>query len=56
MSAKKSNKKDGFSWKTSSFLLLVLAGAIIAYSTHKHGSFEGIEKINFQSNIFNFKK
>ncbi|OXU22256.1 hypothetical protein TSAR_016105 [Trichomalopsis sarcophagae] len=39
MSSKKSSK-GGFPWKTGCFFLLLIIGAIVAYDTHKHGSFE----------------
>jgi hypothetical protein len=39
MSSKKISK-GGFPWKTGCFFLLILISAIVAYDTHKHGSFE----------------
>ncbi|KAJ8688622.1 hypothetical protein QAD02_024417 [Eretmocerus hayati] len=39
MSSKKSTK-GGFPWKKTFILFLAVAGAIVAYDTHKHGSFE----------------
>ncbi|XP_058803960.1 transmembrane protein 214-B [Phymastichus coffea] len=46
MSSKKSSK-GGFPWKTGCFLLLLFIGAIVAYDTHKHGSFEATNTARF---------
>ncbi|TGZ54191.1 transmembrane protein 214-A [Temnothorax longispinosus] len=35
-----SKSKRGFPWRSASFFLLLLIGAIVAYDTQKHGSFE----------------
>lgn len=42
-----SSTRRGFPWRFGSFLLLLLIGAIVAYDTQKHGSFEG--KISSQT-------
>jgi len=38
--ASKKIHKGGFPWRAGSFFLLLVVGAIVAYDTHKHGSFE----------------
>lgn len=36
-----SSTRRGFPWGAGSLFLLLLIGAIVAYDTQKHGSFEG---------------
>lgn len=36
-----SSTRRGFPWGTGSLFLLLIIGAIVAYDTQKHGSFEG---------------
>lgn len=38
---KMTSSSRGFPWRSASVLLLLLIGAIVAYDTQKHGSFEG---------------
>lgn len=36
-----SSTRRSFPWRSASLFLLLLIGAIVAYDTQKHGSFEG---------------